>query len=139
MQKIYQDHFRSLFLAKLCLIVIVKYLKRIIMKVFFKMINLLRLSVAALLLMTFSLTGYAQHKQAGQGAEERSSHSEQSQDYRRNFEKPSGYDTPKGGLMTQPWVWTLTAAVLVLIIGYIYKSNTDKDFKSESGVRGKTL
>ena len=95
--------------------------------------------MVTVLLLTVSLTVNAQEHHPAQGAERGSSHSEQSQDYRRFIEKPSGYDTPRGGLITQPWVWTLTAAGLVLVIGFIYKTNSDRDEKSESGVNNQTV
>ncbi len=82
------------------------------------------------LFLGFFLAGKAQdqkHAPMGLGG---TSHAEQAQDYRRFIEQPSGYDVPRGCLFTQPWVWTLTTAGLVLLIGVIYKSKTDQDFNS---------
>ncbi|HEY0053742.1 MAG TPA: hypothetical protein VGB63_00165 [Pedobacter sp.] len=91
----------------------------------------LKRTMTVALFLSFFLSGKAQqnqeHAPMGLGG---TSHSEQAQDYRRFIEEPSGYDVPRGGLHTQPWVYTLTAAGLVLLIGVIYKSKTDQDFNS---------
>lgn len=78
------------------------------------------------LLVVACLAAYAQNGHTPQGAGN-PSHSNQSQDYRQNIEKRSGYDVPNGGPLTQPWVWTLAAAALVLFIGFIYKGKTDRE------------
>ncbi len=101
-------------------------------------IKVVMLAMVAVLLLTFSLTTNAQEHHAAMGAGHGTAQSGQ-QSYREFIEKPSGYDTPKGGLLTQPWVWTLTAAGLVLLTGFIYKSNSDRDEKSETGVNNQTV
>jgi hypothetical protein len=95
---------------------------------FSRLSNGLKHVMIAVLLLAFSFAGNAQENQTPQGTGG-TSHSEQSQDYRRNIEKPSGYDVPRGGLATQPWVWALAAAGLVLLIGLIYKSKTDPELR----------
>jgi hypothetical protein len=77
-----------------------------------------------LLLAAFCFTSKAQEKHTGMGTGG-TTHSEQADAYRSTYEKPSGYDVPDGGLISQPWVWTLVTAGIVLAIGVIYKANTD--------------
>lgn len=85
-----------------------------------------RNALMATMLLAWCTMAMAQENQTPQGTGG-TSHSEQAQDYRRNIEKPSGYDVPRGGLITQPWVWTLAAAGLVLFIGLLYKNKTDRE------------
>ena len=80
------------------------------------------------LLFACSIIVQAQNSQVPQGTGG-TSHTEQSQDYRRGFEERSGYDVPSGSLITQPWVWTLVAAGITLLIGLIYKNKTDRELE----------
>jgi hypothetical protein len=66
---------------------------------------------------------------------EKPSHSQQASDYLHNIEKnPNG--VPDNAVWyAQPWIWAIVAAILVLIIGLIYKNNTKRDDEVEPGLR----
>jgi hypothetical protein len=98
-------------------------------------INLLKRSSLVILLFACSLIVQAQNSHVPQGTGG-SSHTEQSQAYRRNFEESSGYDVPSGSLITQPWVWTLVAAGITLFIGLLYKNKTDRELEDTRSSTG---
>ena len=91
-------------------------------------------TISALALMYFSFDAMAQTgKDPGQNPD-RPSHSEQASSYLHNIEQDPNGVPNSSEWYAQPWIWAIVAAILILIIGLIYKNNSKRDLDSERGL-----
>lgn len=88
--------------------------------------------ISVMFLMFLSLNGVAQNNQ-GQGAD-RNSHAEQSSEYLQSIEADPNGVPNSSAWYVQPWIWAIVAAILILIIGLLFKSYGKRDVDSERGL-----
>ncbi|WP_207429592.1 hypothetical protein [Pedobacter sp. SYSU D00535] len=85
-----------------------------------------------LMLLSISLVSYGQNE-----FPERTTHAEQANTYLHNWEvDPNGVPNTSAWYV-QPWIWSIVAAVLILVVAFFARGGgrQDQPFGSERGVR----
>ena len=89
---------------------------------------------SVLFLMMFSQSVVAQSGNNTPQGTDNPSHAEQASQYLHNIEKDPNGVPNSAAWYVQPWIWAIVAAILILVIGLIYKNNSKRDVESEHGL-----
>ncbi|MEJ6979841.1 hypothetical protein WG906_05235 [Pedobacter sp. P351] len=105
-------------------------MKKVIAQAQFKLVTL----ISTITFVLFSLIVVAQAGNNPNQHPEKSSPAEQSSAYLQSIENDPNGVPNNSAWYAQPWLWAIVAAILILVVGLIFKSYGKRDVESEQGL-----